>query len=76
MKTEEDPLDLHEGTAAYTSMAALRHVEDVVGKAGGAVMRYGGFYGPGATDERSRPLVQRPKPRGLVFLARPHFPQR
>jgi len=52
VKTEEDPLDLHEGTAAYTSMAALRHVEDVVGKAGGAVMRYGGFYGPGATDDQ------------------------
>jgi nucleoside-diphosphate-sugar epimerase len=52
VKTEEDPLDLHEGTAAYTSMAALRHLEDVVGKAGGAVMRYGGFYGPGATDDQ------------------------
>jgi nucleoside-diphosphate-sugar epimerase len=52
VKTEEDPLDLHEGTAAYTSMAAGRHVEDVVGKAGGAVMRYGGFYGPGATDDQ------------------------
>jgi nucleoside-diphosphate-sugar epimerase len=52
VKTEEDPLDLHEGTAAHTSMAALRHVEDVVGKAGGAVMRYGGFYGPGATDDQ------------------------
>ena len=52
IKTEEDPLDLHEGTAAYTSMVALRHVEDVVGKAGGAVMRYGAFYGPGATDDQ------------------------
>ena len=52
VKTEEDPLDLLEGTAAYTSMLALRHVEDAVGKAGGAVMRYGGFYGPGATDDQ------------------------
>ena len=52
VKTEEDPLDLLEGTAANTSMLALRHVEDVVGKAGGAVMRYGGFYGPGATDDQ------------------------
>jgi nucleoside-diphosphate-sugar epimerase len=66
VKSEEDPLDLHEGTAAYTSMAALRHVEDVVGKAGGAVMRYGAFYGPGATDDqvelvrkRQFPLVGR-----------------
>jgi nucleoside-diphosphate-sugar epimerase len=27
------------------------HVEDVVVKAGGAALRYGGFYGPGATDD-------------------------
>ncbi len=52
VKTEEDPLDLMTGTAAQTSMAALRHVEDVVGKAGGAILRYGGFYGPGATDDQ------------------------
>ncbi|MFI6583415.1 NAD-dependent epimerase/dehydratase family protein [Embleya sp. NPDC050493] len=66
VKTEEDPLDLMTGTAAHTSMAALRHVEDAVGKAGGAVMRYGAFYGPGATDDqvelvrkRQFPLVGR-----------------
>jgi nucleoside-diphosphate-sugar epimerase len=52
VKTEEDPLDLHEGTAAHTGMEALRHVEDVVVGAGGAVLRYGGFYGPGATDDQ------------------------
>ena len=52
VKTEEDPLDLLEGTAAHTSMMALRHVEDAVCTAGGAVMRYGGFYGPGATDDQ------------------------
>jgi nucleoside-diphosphate-sugar epimerase len=52
VKTEEDPLDLMTGTAAHTSMEALRHVEDVAGKAGGAVMRYGALYGPGATDDQ------------------------
>ncbi|MEV4622230.1 NAD(P)-dependent oxidoreductase [Asanoa sp. NPDC049573] len=52
VKTEDDPLDLHEGTAAYGGMAALKHVEDAVVGAGGAVMRYGGFYGPGATDDQ------------------------
>ncbi len=52
VKTEEDPLDLHEGTAAHTSMAALQHVESVVRKAGGAVLRYGAFYGPGAIDDQ------------------------
>ena len=30
---------------------ALRHVEDVVVKAGGAALRYGAFYGPGANDD-------------------------
>lgn len=66
VKTEEDPLDLMTGTAAQTSMEALRHVEDVVVKAGGAVMRYGGLYGPGAIDDqvelvrkRQFPLVGR-----------------
>ncbi len=52
VKIEEDPLDPMTGTAAYPGMEALRHVEDVVGKAGGAVLRYGGFYGPGATDDQ------------------------
>jgi len=52
VKTEEDPLDLHKGTPAETSMAALAHVEDVVGRFGGAVLRYGAFYGPGASDDQ------------------------
>jgi nucleoside-diphosphate-sugar epimerase len=52
VKTEEDPLDLMTGTAAQPGMAAIRHVEDVVGKADGAVLRYGGLYGPGATDDQ------------------------
>jgi nucleoside-diphosphate-sugar epimerase len=66
VKTEEDPLDPETGTKARTSMDALRHVEDVVLAAGGAVLRYGGFYGPGATDDqvelvrkRQFPLVGR-----------------
>ena len=33
-------------------MEAIRHLEDVVVKAGGAVLRYGGLYGPGATDDQ------------------------
>ncbi len=52
MKTEEAPLDLHAGTAAHAGMEAIRHLEDVVVKAGGAVLRYGGLYGPGATDDQ------------------------
>jgi nucleoside-diphosphate-sugar epimerase len=51
VKTEEDPLDLHAGTAAHAVMEAICHVEDVVVKAGGAALRYGSLYGPGATDD-------------------------
>jgi nucleoside-diphosphate-sugar epimerase len=32
-------------------MEAVRYVEEVVLKAGGTVLRYGGLYGPGATDD-------------------------
>jgi nucleoside-diphosphate-sugar epimerase len=46
VKTEEDPLEVVEGTKA------VNHLEDVVAKAGGAVLRYGGFYGAGADDEQ------------------------
>ena len=46
VKSEEDPLDLHAGTAAQAQMEAIRHVEDVVIKAGGAALRYGALYGP------------------------------
>lgn len=66
VKTEQDPLDLLEGTAAHVGLKALLHVEDVVLKAGGAVLRYGAFYGPGAIDDqvelvrkRQYPLVGR-----------------
>jgi nucleoside-diphosphate-sugar epimerase len=46
VKTEEDPLDVNPGTEA------INHLESVVVAAGGAVLRYGGFYGPGAHDEQ------------------------
>jgi nucleoside-diphosphate-sugar epimerase len=52
VKTEEDPLDPEEGTRAHAGAVAIRHVEDVVVKAGGAALRYGGLYGPGATDDQ------------------------
>jgi nucleoside-diphosphate-sugar epimerase len=46
VKTEEDPLEDIEGTKA------INHLEAAVVKAGGAVLRYGGFYGPGANDDQ------------------------
>jgi nucleoside-diphosphate-sugar epimerase len=52
VKTEEDPLEVLEGTKA------ISHLEDVVVRAGGAVLRYGAFYGPGAHDDQIE-LVRR-----------------
>jgi nucleoside-diphosphate-sugar epimerase len=64
VKTEEDPLDPMKGTAAHAGMEAIRYLEDVVVKAGGAALRYGWLYGPGASDtlveavrKRQFPLV-------------------
>jgi nucleoside-diphosphate-sugar epimerase len=48
---EEAPLDLMTGTTAHAVMEAICHLEDVVVKAGGAALRYGWLYGPGATDD-------------------------
>ena len=62
VKTEDEPLDLEAGTAAQTGMEALRHVEDAVTRAGGAVMRYGGLYGPGATDDQVELIRRRQFP--------------
>jgi nucleoside-diphosphate-sugar epimerase len=52
VKTEDDPLDPEDGTMVHAVAAAVRHVDDVVVKAGGAALRYGAFYGPGATDDQ------------------------
>ena len=51
VKTEEDPLDPGP-TSARKGTEAIRHLEDAVVKAGGAVLRYGSFYGPGAMDDQ------------------------
>jgi nucleoside-diphosphate-sugar epimerase len=50
IKTEDDPLDPDPPQAQRQSLAAIRYVEETVPKAGGTVLRYGTFYGPGASD--------------------------
>jgi nucleoside-diphosphate-sugar epimerase len=62
VKTEEDPLDPMTGSVAQPGMAAIRHVEDAVDRAGGAVLRYSWFYGPGATDDLVEPVRKRQFP--------------
>ncbi|OKI16405.1 NAD(P)-dependent oxidoreductase [Streptomyces sp. CB03911] len=70
VKTEEDPLDMLEGTAAQAGLETLRYAEDVVLAAGGAVLRYGAFYGPGAVDDQVELLRRRQYP--LVGRATGH----
>ncbi|MCW2905387.1 MAG: NAD-dependent epimerase/dehydratase [Actinomycetia bacterium] len=61
VKTEEDPLD--PGPASARKGAeALHHLEDVVVKAGGAILRYGSLYGPGAIDDQVKLVRKRQFP--------------
>ena len=62
VKTEQDPVDPMTGTPAEPGMRAIRHVEDAVAKAGGAVLRYGWFYGPGTMDDLVEPVRKRQFP--------------
>ena len=53
VKTEEDPLASRPPSpSSARSLAAIRHVDETVPLAApeGIVLRYGGFYGPGASD--------------------------
>jgi nucleoside-diphosphate-sugar epimerase len=58
VKTEEEPLERFTGTSAEAGMKAIGHLEHVVEEVGGAVLRYGSLYGPGATDDQVE-LVRR-----------------
>jgi 2-alkyl-3-oxoalkanoate reductase len=52
VKTEEDPLDPRPVPSAARTVAAIRHVEQTVPLRApeGLVLRYGSFYGPGASE--------------------------
>jgi nucleoside-diphosphate-sugar epimerase len=52
VKSEEDPLDPRPVPSARQTVEAMRHVETTVPAAvpEGLVLRYGTFYGPGASD--------------------------
>jgi len=66
VKTEEDPLVSRPGRSSARGLAAIRHVETTVPLAApeGIVLRYGGFYGPGASDE----LVDRVRKRQVPVI--------
>jgi nucleoside-diphosphate-sugar epimerase len=61
VKTEEDPLgpDLR---STPELAEALHHLEDVVVASGGAILRYGSLYGPGAIDDQVELLRKRQFP--------------
>jgi nucleoside-diphosphate-sugar epimerase len=52
VKTEEDPLDSRPFPSAERTLAAIKHVDKTVPLEApeGIVLRYGGFYGPGASE--------------------------
>jgi nucleoside-diphosphate-sugar epimerase len=52
LKTEDDPPDWRSIRSAMQGPAAIRHVEETVPREApeGIVLRYGSFYGPGASD--------------------------
>ena len=64
LKTEEDPLDWQPIPSAARMVAAIKHVETTVPGAGpeGIVLRYGAFYGPGASDVLLEMLRKRQVP--------------
>jgi nucleoside-diphosphate-sugar epimerase len=47
VKSERDSLDPDPAPQTRRSLEAIKHVETAVIEAGGVVLRYGGFYGPG-----------------------------
>src|SRR5258706_5972959 len=64
------------GTQVRAGLEPIRHVEDVVHKAGGAVLRYGAFYGPGAIDDQVELVRKRQYPlvgRGTGFSSWVHL---
>jgi len=66
VKTEDDPLDPEPAAAQRESMAAIRFLERAVTEAPltGIVLRYGTFYGPGASE----PMVELIRKRGMPIV--------
>jgi 2-alkyl-3-oxoalkanoate reductase len=58
VKTEDDPLDPAPVPAMRETIAAMRHLDEAVTRAGGVALRYGGFYGA-ANDGMVVPVRRR-----------------
>jgi 2-alkyl-3-oxoalkanoate reductase len=57
VKTEEDPLDPTPVPAMHETLDAIRYLEQATVEAGGAALRYGGFYG--SSDDNQLELVRK-----------------
>jgi nucleoside-diphosphate-sugar epimerase len=68
VKTEEDPLDPNPPRAQTKSMEAIKYLERAVLSAplAGIVLRYGSFYGPGASE----PLIELIRKRRFPIIGR------
>jgi nucleoside-diphosphate-sugar epimerase len=66
VKTEDDPLDSRPIPSAARTVAAIRYVDETVPLAApeGIVLRYGSFYGPGASD----PLLEAVRKRQVPVI--------
>jgi nucleoside-diphosphate-sugar epimerase len=64
VKTEEDPLDGSPPAAQRETLAGIRYLEQAVTSAPltGIVLRYGGLYGPGASEMVTGPIRKRRMP--------------
>jgi nucleoside-diphosphate-sugar epimerase len=56
VKTEADPLEV---ASFVEGTKVISHLEDAVIRAGGAALRYGSLYGPGATDDQVKLVRKR-----------------
>jgi nucleoside-diphosphate-sugar epimerase len=61
VKTEDDPLDPDPPNGTHRANAAMRHLDEAVTRAGGVVLRYGGFYGT-PNDGLVKPVRKRQFP--------------
>jgi nucleoside-diphosphate-sugar epimerase len=74
--TEEDSPNLGAGATMRRLAEGVLHVEDVVVKVGGAALRYGALYGPGATDDQVELVRKRKFPlvgRGAGYFSWVHL---
>src|SRR3954451_3980497 len=61
LKTEDDPLEENWPRSMRASVAAMRHLDETVTRAGGIVLRYGVFYGAD-NDGLVEPVRKRQSP--------------